>query len=108
MLNQKLLEGVLLAAGVGGIVATVRVIASRMPFKLAISTFTMGVLAGAATGYILHDVASETARNIAVAIVSIAAKEVVEFIVKVVGKLRDKGDTVADTIIANIPGKGKS
>lgn len=103
--QQKLLETGLWAAGIGALGATARIISHKLPYKVAIGTLVLGVVVGILVGVILKNSGlAEWMQNAAIAIASIAGKELTEFVVRVSGKLRDKSNKVADKMIDKIGG----
>ena len=103
--QQKLLETGLWAAGIGALGAAARIISHKLPYKVAIGTLVLGVVVGILVGVILRNSGlAEWMQNAAIAIASIAGKELTEFVVMVSGKLRDKSNKVADKMIDKIGG----
>jgi hypothetical protein len=101
--QQKLLETGLWAAGIGALGATARIISHKLPYKVAIGTLVLGVVVGVLVGVVLKGTGlADWIQNGAIAIASIAGKEVTEFVVRVSGKLRDKSSKVADKMIDKI------
>jgi len=102
---DKVLEAGLWAAGVSTLAAVARIISHKMAAKLALATLVLGVIVGVLVGVILADTGlSAWMKNAAIAVASIAGKELTEFVVRVSGKLRDKSDKVADKMIDKLGG----
>ncbi len=103
--QQKVLDTGLWAAGIGALGATARIISHKLSYKVSIGTLVLGVVVGILVGVILKNSGlAEWMQNAAIAIASIAGKELTEFVVMVSGKLRDKSNKVADKMIDKIGG----
>lgn len=102
----KMLEAGVWAAGVGLIAGTLRIIANRMPMRVAVATLATSVLFAVLVGLAVEGVqAVEAFKSAIIAVSAIAAKEWVEAIIRTAGKLRDRSDKIADGAVRRVFGE---
>jgi hypothetical protein len=89
--KAKLLDVGLWAGAIGVLAATLRIVAQRMPLPIAAQTIAMSTLIGVIVGISIEPIeAVSSFKNMIVAISAIAAKEWVEFLLRAVGRVRDR------------------
>jgi hypothetical protein len=102
----KLLEAGIWAAGVGLLAGTLRIIANRMPMRVAVATLGTSVLFAVLVGLAVEEIAAvQSFKSAIIAVSAIAAKEWVEMIIRTVGKVRDRSDKIADGAVRKIFGE---